>query len=169
MIRAPESVDEIYDVFIYLSTSANHSDRICFKRIKAKDLLDTSDKKWQIENYLLEEDKSIDPLDDEQFPGIIQARIKLYSKDVEDSFPEDLFKGEADYVEHLMHIHLYMGRDLPPADETGAADPFVIARCQGKRTKSRTKYETLNPGFFESLELIVSLPPLDEANKANYP
>jgi len=22
-----------------------------------------------------------------------------------------------------------MGRDFPPADETGAADPFIIARC----------------------------------------
>ena len=27
-----------------------------------------------------------------------------------------------------------MGRDLPPADETGAADPFIIMRCQGKKT-----------------------------------
>lgn len=65
MIRAPEEVEDIYDVFIYLSTTLNHSDRICFKRIKAKDLLDTNHKKWKIENYLLEEDKSIDPLDDE--------------------------------------------------------------------------------------------------------
>ena len=52
-------------MFLYLSTSDNHSDRICFKRIKAKDLLDINKKEWKIENYLLEEDKSIDPLDDE--------------------------------------------------------------------------------------------------------
>jgi Ca2+-dependent lipid-binding protein len=53
-----------------------------------------------------------------------------------------------------------MGRNFPPADETGAADPFIIARCQGKRTKSRTKFETLNPGFFETVEMVVSLPPI---------
>lgn len=148
-------------MFIYLSTSSNQSDRICFKRLKAKDLLDCHGKKWMIENYLLEEDKSIDPLDDEQFPGIIQARIKMYSKDAEDDFPKDLFKSQDDYLDYLLQIHLYMGRDFPPADETGAADPFIIARCQGKKTKSRTKYETLNPGFFESVELVVSLPPID--------
>ena len=40
-------------------------DRICFKRLKAKDLLDIEGKEWKIENYLLKEDTSIDPLDDE--------------------------------------------------------------------------------------------------------
>ena len=57
-----------------------------------------------------------------------------------------------------------MGRDLPPADETGAADPFIVMRCQGKKTKSKTKYCTLNPGFFEVLELVVNLPPLNNPN-----
>ena len=71
VIRAPEAIDEIWDIFIYLSTSENPSDRICFKRLKAKDLLDTHGKQWEIQKYLLEEDKSIDPLDDEQFPGIL--------------------------------------------------------------------------------------------------
>lgn len=61
----------MYDVVIYLATSENESDRICFKRIKAKDLLDVNGRKFDIENFLLEEDKSIDPLDDEQFPGMI--------------------------------------------------------------------------------------------------
>jgi len=65
VLRAPEVQEEIYDVIIYLSTSTNPSDRICFKRIKAKDLLDVNGKKFDIETYLLEEDKSIDPLDDE--------------------------------------------------------------------------------------------------------
>jgi hypothetical protein len=65
VIRAPEIPEDIYDVIIYLATSNNLSDRICFKRLKAKDLLDTAGKKFEIEQYLLEEDKSIDPLDDE--------------------------------------------------------------------------------------------------------
>lgn len=60
-----------------------------------------------------------------------------------------------------------MGRDFPPADETGAADPFIIIRCMGKKTKSRVKYETLNPGFFETLEIVVSLPPFNDSNVFN--
>ena len=65
------------------------------------------------------------------------------------------------YNDFLIHVHLFMGRDFPAADETGAADPFIIVRCQGKKVKSKTKYETLNPGFFETVELVVSLPPLN--------
>jgi len=70
-IRAPESQEDIFDVIIYLAKSQNNADRICFKRIKACDLLDTNGKTFDIENYLFEEDKSIDPLDDEQFPGMV--------------------------------------------------------------------------------------------------
>ena len=57
-----------------------------------------------------------------------------------------------------------MGRDFPPADETGAADPFVVARCQGRKQTTKTKYETLNPGFFETLEMVVPLPPIGDAD-----
>lgn len=73
------------------------------------------------------------------------------------------------YTEYLLQIHLYMGKDFPPADETGAADPFIIARCQGQRAKTDTKFETLNPGFFETVQMVVSLPPLDDERKKSFP
>lgn len=57
-----------------------------------------------------------------------------------------------------------MGREFPAADETGCSDPFIIARCQGKKARSKTKYETLNPGFFEVMELVVELPPMGDLN-----
>ena len=60
-----------------------------------------------------------------------------------------------------------MGRDFPPADETGSSDPFVIARCMGKKTKTFTKRETLNPGFFETIGLIVDLPPIGDPDVIN--
>lgn len=62
-----------------------------------------------------------------------------------------------------------MGRDFPAADETGASDPFVITRCMGHQKRSKTKYETLNPGFFETLSLKVRLPPLEKGKKEMYP
>jgi Ca2+-dependent lipid-binding protein len=55
-----------------------------------------------------------------------------------------------------------MGRNFPAADESGASDPFVIARCQGKKARSKVKYETLNPGFFETVEMVVSIPPIGD-------
>ena len=65
IIRAPENVEDIYDVIIYLAYDNKPGSRVCFKRIKAAELLDTSGKKFEIESYLLEEDKSMDRLDDE--------------------------------------------------------------------------------------------------------
>jgi hypothetical protein len=46
-----------------------------------------------------------------------------------------------------------MAKNLPAGDRTGASDPFVVVRCCGLSARSSTKYETLNPGFFETLEL----------------
>jgi hypothetical protein len=53
----------------------------------------------------------------------------MYTKDPIDDFSESRFKGREHYTDYLLNIHLYMGKDFPPADETGAADPFIIARC----------------------------------------
>jgi len=64
-IRGPESAEDIYDVIIYLAFDNKPGSRVCFKRLRAIDLLDITGKKFEIESYLLEEDKSMDRLDDE--------------------------------------------------------------------------------------------------------
>ena len=112
----------------------------------------------------------MDKLDDEQFPGMFFARAKIYDRNTntnENLRINDLFKSKENYIRYVLQIHLYMGRDMPPADETGAADPFVIAKCMGKTAKSKTKFETLNPGFFETIQMEVSLPPKDNPNVRN--
>ena len=77
----------------------------------------------------------------------------MYSKD----------ELKAHLLPHKLRIHLYMGRNFPPADETGASDPFVIIRCCGKKVKSSVKYVTLNPGWFEVLEIDkILIPPPDK-------
>jgi hypothetical protein len=96
--------------------------------------------------------------------------MKLYSRDPEEDDIWDeklLFKGwdsnnthNEFYTDYLLHIHLFMGRNFPPADETGGADPFVMARSMGKKIRSRVKNETLNPGWFETLEMQISVPPI---------
>lgn len=57
-----------------------------------------------------------------------------------------------------LRLHLYVGRSLPPADEGGASDPFVIVRCAGQTRQSTVKQQTLNPGWYETLTLDVTLP-----------
>ena len=65
MFRAPEIHEDMYDIVLYLAENEQNGSKICFKRIKAVDLLDVKGKKFNIESYLLEEDKSLDKLDDE--------------------------------------------------------------------------------------------------------
>jgi hypothetical protein len=65
-------------------------------------LLDINGRNFDIENLLLEEDKSIDPLDDEQFPGMLQMRIKMYSRDPDDDFPSNLFSKLDSYTDYLL-------------------------------------------------------------------
>jgi len=66
-------------------------------------------------------------LDDEEFPGMIFARIKLFTGDIEEELPK--FQPRDLYQDYILQVHLYIGRDFPPADTTGAADPFIVARC----------------------------------------
>ena len=65
-------------------------------------------------------------------------------------------------------MFLYVAKDLPPADETGTADPFVKIRCCGKTAYSSVRYRTLYPRWFEVMEMDISIPFFDESeNIAN--
>ena len=44
------------------------------------------------------------------------------------------------------------------ADATGTSDPFIIGRCAGKTAYTSIKEHTLNPDWYETLYLNVSLP-----------
>ena len=69
---------------------------------------------------------------------------------------------------YTLRLFLYMAKDLPAGDKTGASDPFVIVRCCGQVAKSKTKYETLNPAFFETLEMQIKLPSAILSGKADF-
>jgi hypothetical protein len=81
-IRGPSNHEDIPDIFVYLIGSnndvPNEKHRICFARFKAKALLDKED--FTIEKYFFQEDKALDKLDDEQFPGMFFARAKIYDR-----------------------------------------------------------------------------------------
>lgn len=59
-------------------------------------------------------------------------------------------------------MYLFVGRNIPPADDDGGCDPYVVVRCAGQKTRSKTCKETLNPGWYETLVLNVKLYPLEK-------
>ena len=94
---------------------------------------------------------------DEEFPGIINMRIKLYK----DAPPpkRNLFEiiGNVKKEMHVLRVYLYQAKDLPPADSTGTSDPFGSIRSKGKAEESSVRYKTLNPGWFEILDLEIEM------------
>ena len=60
----------------------------------------------------------------------------------------DIQLQDIPYAPYILRVELYVGRDFPPADESGAADPFVSVRCAGVSKRSKIKYTSLNPAWF---------------------
>lgn len=89
----------------------------------------------RIRKILLKEDKAYDRLNDEQFPGLIFARLTIYRTEPVLFDKETVFekykKLRQNSEEYTLLVHLYQGKELPAGDKTGASDPFVIARCCG--------------------------------------
>ena len=66
-----------------------------------------------------------------------------------------------------VRAHIYQARDLPSADENGAADPYVMLRVGGRPYKAtRTKFETRFPVWYETLSFEgVALPAPDDITR----
>jgi hypothetical protein len=161
-VTAPKDITQIFDIIIYLSTSSMAADRLCYLRIPAsKVLYSINEDILEIKKMTLVEDIVRNRLDDEEFPGILNIRLIFFDENPprrdEEAFPSPL-EIENYYDTYILRVYLYMGRDLPAADDTGLTDPFVIVRCAGSKEKSGYKTQTLNPGWFETIEMEVYIP-----------
>lgn len=112
---------------------------------------------------VMKEDTAKDALNDEEFPGIINLRLKLYWNNPP---PEDanIFDeiNKMELKTYTLRVFLYICKDLPAADETGTSDPFVKFRARGNAAKSKVMERTLNPGFFQVLDLDCKLYDLND-------
>jgi len=130
--RFPFEEAQIPDIVVYISKNDRKSNRISFLRIPASELIGSStDANWPIKEYKLEEDKAKDALNDEEFPGYVTMRLKLF-KDQPPKGENIFADANATLVKnYVLRIFLYQARDLPPADETATSDPFVKFRSIG--------------------------------------
>jgi len=162
-VTAPEDLDQVFDVVVYLSKTVHLKDAVSYLRIPVRDVLSSRPDSHEIKKFTLIEDIAKDELKDEEFPGIMNMRITFYDEDPpprESNMLPPTNELAQLYEEYVLRVFVYMGRDLPPADDTGLADPFVIIRCAGEEGITSIKQETLNPGWFETIELNVKIPVL---------
>jgi hypothetical protein len=81
-----------------------------------------------------------------------------------------LSKVKSDYIEDDSHFYepaefqchlrvlVYSAKKLISEDASGFSDPFVVVRCAGLEARTTTKKNTVNPVYYETLELVTPLP-----------
>ena len=77
----------------------------------------------------MQEDLSLDLIGDEEFPGMLIVRAHLFA--MPPPKRPECDKSKLIETKFELRTYLYIGRDLPPSDNTGTSDPFVIVRCAG--------------------------------------
>lgn len=89
-------------------------------------------------------------------PLSIGKQIKTMVKSKSKKF--DGVLGEPEQSQYQLRCHIYQARKLPAADTSGLCDPYLVIRLAGKKLKTATKHETLNPMWYTSYSINVTLP-----------
>eukprot|EP00602_Paraphysomonas_sp_CaronLab_P003319 CAMPEP_0185019240 /NCGR_PEP_ID=MMETSP1103-20130426/1865_1 /TAXON_ID=36769 /ORGANISM="Paraphysomonas bandaiensis, Strain Caron Lab Isolate" /LENGTH=1852 /DNA_ID=CAMNT_0027549443 /DNA_START=18 /DNA_END=5573 /DNA_ORIENTATION=+ len=157
----PVDTSQIPDICVYICTgSGSDLQPVCFYRMKAKDLLKghfREPPKW----IFMKEDKSIDALDDGEFPGSVLIRLGFGP--VEDAEATKLEWEQS--VQRMrrrspyqVRCHIYQGKDLPAADSNGLLDPFLKVNLLGQIQESDKKKKTRYPLYYQTLCFDCDLP-----------
>lgn len=154
-ILFPQDLSQVPDIFIYLVREDNKP--VCFTRIKPVTNLKEGvmlgfdqPAKW----HLLQEDKSIDALSADVFPGNILIKLGFgLAKDSDKSWSD--WKSNLDQSKkgspYQVRVHVYQCKHLPAADSNGLTDPYIKVNFMGQAKSTSTIYKTLYPAYYETI------------------
>ncbi len=181
-ILLPLDVTQIPDIFIYLVREDEKP--ICFTRLKSwkelkGDALATSPSPYELLGFtqptqwqLLREDKSIDALPTDMFPGSILMKVGFgVFSDAE--ITRNAWRQCLDDAKKLtvyqVRVHIYQCRNIPAADSNGLCDPYIKVNFSGEKQKeTKHKKKTLFPVYYETLVFNnVSIPSADNFQYAS--
>lgn len=149
----PRDLTQLPDIFIYLVREDNKP--VCFKRLSpvlaGNTLLGFSQPTdW----VLLQEDKCIDALSKDVFPGnvLIKVGFGLFDDGVkaEDAWKRDLEMSKQ-AKPYQVRVHIYQARNLPAADANGLCDPYFKVNFMGHSQTSAKKKKTIFPVYYQTL------------------
>ena len=63
--------------------------------------------------------------------------------------------------QYRLLVHVFQAKNLPPADGSGSADPYLIASIGGSTQETTRKRSTLHPHWYETLSFELNLPSRD--------
>jgi hypothetical protein len=147
--------DYCWESWLLIGSEASRNARVCVKvdfkyltREKAEVALK---KKAEVEAAKAEK-AAKDPL--KKLFNIVPSSAKSRGE----SFERPVFN------QYQVRAHIYQCRDLMSLDSSGLSDPFLIVRCAGECSQTVVKEQTVNPIYYATKLLNVSLPePLEYA------
>eukprot|EP00752_Nemacystus_decipiens_P012043 g10677.t1 len=163
----PADPDDVPDVIIHLMAGTGSGALPCsFTRIPAKELIEENfggTPKW----FRLQEDKVLDCLYDNEFPGSVLVRIgfgPIESYVNNKSKWTDDFQGLLKKEPYELRVHLFQARNLPATDSNGLIDPYLNVKFKGQTictedNKDLRRRETVDPVWYHTLRFSATLPP----------
>ena len=154
--------DILPDIFVYLLYDGC---KICYARVPAKSCLDKAkEARWR----QLVPEKTTGKIKEDWNAGFIKVRIYVgrYDPDHDDIEKHDWKKVAKPKLEDwFLYVHTFQCRDLPAADKNGLADPYLKIYCAGEEVTTRDDPRecTLNPRWYETYELKVKIPNVQQA------
>jgi len=153
VLTLPEDLSQVPDIFVYLVKEDLKP--VCFTRFKAVDLAKKTlygfDKK--AEWFLLKEDKSIDALMEDEFPGSLLMKLGFgYEEDFQ-PYEKEWNKALEDaktLQSYQMRVHIYQCKNIQAADADGLSDCYIKCNFMGIEHKTEVIQESLYPAYYET-------------------
>jgi hypothetical protein len=156
----PKDLSQLPDAFVtvYKGTPSKHTS-VAFLRIKTIELLaqgTKSEPRW----YDLKHDQSHKRTSTVGFPGSVLLKLSLVN--MQDIGLVSDWEAERKKLQikkpYCLRVMIYQCRTLPAVTDNALIDPYAKVRFCGAKQKTKTKNNTQNPIFFETLDFNKLLP-----------
>jgi len=151
------------NIFVYLM-DGNYP--ICFWKGKVSDFTDPDPKyRWLI----LKNDKAVGKVSEDHEAGMIQMKFSINAKHL--NGPVEFKNYEAwkkppprRLGSKKIRCFIFQCRDIPSADEDGSSDSYIsIWNPEGTKLNTRKIEDSLNPIYFETIEMLYDMADLESA------
>jgi hypothetical protein len=133
-MELPEDLSQIPDIVVSICKGkGTDTIPVSYKRFSFAEVL-KDEFSGALEWTLLEEDKALDQLDDDQFPGSVLLKLGVGSIAAAQSSAkawENQILSSRTKAAYQLRCHIYQASDLPPADDNGLLDPYIKVKFNG--------------------------------------
>jgi hypothetical protein len=130
----PKDPDQVPDIIVSICKGKDTSTvPVAFKRFKFEDIMKgnfTNETQW----VTFGEDKALDLLNDDQFPGSVLMRLACGKAELADrtlQIWEDSLNNSTAKTPYQLRCHIFQARNLPASDANGLLDPYIKINFNG--------------------------------------